>query len=56
MSDEHTALGIALDTLQDIKTNAEDAYKWGEVIDPYWLKRYIAITLEKINKVKEKTK
>lgn len=54
MSDEHTALGIALDTLQDIKTNAEDAYKWGEVIDPYWLKKYIEQTLLKIENVKKR--
>lgn len=52
MPDEHTALGIALDTLQDIKTNAEDAYKWGEVIDPYWLKRYIEKVLKQIQQVK----
>lgn len=52
MSDEHTALGIALDTLQDIKTNAEDAYKWGNVIDPYRLKQYIEKVLQQIQQVK----
>ena len=56
MSDEHTALGIALDTLQNIKANAEDAYKWGNVIDPYRLKQYIELTLQKINKIKDKTR
>jgi hypothetical protein len=56
MNDEHTALGIALDTLQDIKTNAEDAYNEGNVIDPYHLKLYIELTLQKINKIKDKTR
>ena len=54
MPDEHTALGIAIDTLQNIKTNAEDAYKWGNVIDPYRLKQYIEQTLLKIENVKKR--
>lgn len=56
MSNEHTALGIATDALQNIKANTEYAYKKGNVIDPYHLKLYIELTLQKINKIKDKTR